>query len=104
VLVSYQAPVRWEPDAGEEPMVRFLGRNWNKWLEVVELNRFSGHAESGDFQALLGPAAEATRQVRLVHGELEQAEALAAHCARAASPTWPCRSAGDCANGLISAE
>jgi metallo-beta-lactamase family protein len=78
VLVSYQAPGSLGARLLEKrPTVRFLGRNWNKWLEVVELNGFSGHADSSDFQALLGPAAEATRRVRLVHGEPEQAEALA---------------------------
>jgi metallo-beta-lactamase family protein len=78
VLVSYQAPGSLGCRMLEKkPTVRFLGRNWNKWLEVVELNGFSGHADQEDFQALLGPAAEKTGQVRLVHGEPEQAEALA---------------------------
>ena len=58
--------------------MRFHGRSWNKWVEVVEVNGFSGHADRNDFLALLGPAAGATARVRLVHGEPEQAEALAA--------------------------
>jgi metallo-beta-lactamase family protein len=78
VLVSYQAPGSLGARLLEKkPTVRFLGRNWNKWLEVVELNGFSGHADRDDFEALLGPAAETTQRVRLVHGEPEQAEALA---------------------------
>jgi metallo-beta-lactamase family protein len=58
--------------------VRFHGRTWNKWIEVVELNGFSGHADQNDFLALLGPASGQTRRVRLVHGEEAQGEALAA--------------------------
>jgi metallo-beta-lactamase family protein len=78
VLVSYQAPHSVGAKLLEKrPTVRFHGRTWNKWIEVVEVNGFSGHADHNDFLALLGPAAGATRQVRLVHGEPEQAEALA---------------------------
>jgi metallo-beta-lactamase family protein len=78
VLVSYQAP----DSVGAQllqlrPTVRFHGRSWNKWAEVVEINGFSGHADQADFLALLGPAAGATGRVRLVHGEPPQAEALA---------------------------
>ena len=79
VLVSYQAPHSVGARLLEKrPTVRFHGRSWNKWAEVVELNGFSGHADHHDFLALLGPAAGATGKVRLVHGEPEQAEALAA--------------------------
>jgi metallo-beta-lactamase family protein len=79
VLVSYQAPHTVGSRLLEKrPTVRFHGRNWNKWVEVVELNGFSGHADQNDFGALLGPAAGSTGRVRLVHGEPEQAEALAA--------------------------
>jgi metallo-beta-lactamase family protein len=61
----------------KRPTVRFHGRTWNKWAEVVELNGFSGHADHNDFLDLLGPAAGDTGKVRLVHGEPEQATALA---------------------------
>jgi metallo-beta-lactamase family protein len=78
VLVSYQAPDSLGSRLLElRPTVRFHGRNWNKWVEVAELNGFSGHADYNDFLALLGPLAETTRQVRLVHGEMAQSEALA---------------------------
>jgi metallo-beta-lactamase family protein len=78
VLVSYQAPHSLGAQLLQRrPTVRFHGRTWNKWVEVVEVNGFSGHADRHDFLALLGPAGDATRQVRLVHGEPEQAEALA---------------------------
>ena len=78
VLVSYQAPHSLGHRLLEKtPMVFFHGRKWNKWVEVVEINGFSGHADQNDFLALLGPAANNTPQVRLVHGEVVQAEALA---------------------------
>jgi metallo-beta-lactamase family protein len=78
VLVSYQAPHSVGYRLLERrPTVHFHGRTWNKWAEVVELNGFSGHADQNDFQALLGPVAGETAKVRLVHGELTQAEALA---------------------------
>jgi metallo-beta-lactamase family protein len=78
VLVSYQAPYSLGAKLLEhKPTVRFHGRTWNKWADVVELNGFSGHADRNDFLALLGPAAAATGRVRLVHGEVAQAEALA---------------------------
>src|SRR5207249_3380448 len=78
VLVSYQAPHTLGHQLLEKrPTVRFHGRTWNKWAEVVELNGFSGHADHNDFLAMLGPLAGRTRQVRLVHGEPDAARALA---------------------------
>jgi metallo-beta-lactamase family protein len=87
VLVSYQAPHLVGARLLEKrPTVRFHGRNWNKWIEVAELNGFSGHADQNDFQVLLRSAAEDTGRVRLVHGEPEQAEALAATLGRNGFP------------------
>ena len=60
-----------------KPTIRFQGRTWNKWAEVVEINGFSGHADQDDFMALLAPAARGAKHVRLVHGELAAAETLA---------------------------
>jgi metallo-beta-lactamase family protein len=78
VLVSYQAPHTLGHRLLERaPTVRFHGRRWNKWIEVVELNGFSGHADQQDFVALLSPALAETGRVRLVHGEVAQSEALA---------------------------
>jgi metallo-beta-lactamase family protein len=78
VLVSYQAPHSVGCQLLEKkPTVRFHGRTWNKWAEVVQINGFSGHADHNDFLALLSSAAGKTGQVRLVHGEPEQAAALA---------------------------
>jgi metallo-beta-lactamase family protein len=78
VLVSYQAPGSLGRRLLEKgPRVRFLGRTWNKWADVVEFSGFSGHADHDDLLAALKPLAGRTRRVRLVHGEPEQANALA---------------------------
>ncbi len=77
ILVSYQAPNTpgWQL-LQRRPTVRFHGRKWNKWAEVIYLAGFSGHADRDDLLALLKPRAKPAR-VRLVHGELTEAEALA---------------------------
>jgi len=78
VLVSYQAPQSLGHRLRERgPTVRFQGKTWNKWAEVVDLNGFSGHADHQDLLAQLTPLAGRTR-VRLVHGDLEHASLLAA--------------------------
>jgi metallo-beta-lactamase family protein len=77
VLVSYQAPGTPGRQLLERgPTVRFHGRRWNKWAEVIDLNGFSGHADHQDLVNLLTPLAATARKVCLVHGEPEQAEAL----------------------------
>ncbi len=78
ILVSYQAQGTvgrklLEPKA----TVRFQGRDWNKWIEVVHLDGFSGHADKEDFLEYLQPLVGKVGKVRLIHGEREQAEALA---------------------------
>ncbi|MDB5312579.1 MAG: fold metallo-hydrolase [Gemmataceae bacterium] len=78
VLVSFQAPGTTGRKLLEpKPTVRFQGRDWNKWIEVHHLDGFSGHADRDDFLAYLGPTAGQVGKVRLIHGEREQAEALA---------------------------
>lgn len=78
VLVSFQAPGTVGRKLLEpKPTVRFLGREWNKWIEVLHLDGFSGHADKNDFAAYLGPLVGKVGKVRLIHGESEQAEALA---------------------------
>ena len=59
------------------PEVRILGRMFALKAEVVVLNGLSSHADHGELLRSLGPLAGTTRQVRLVHGELERATALA---------------------------
>lgn len=78
ILVSYQAPGTVGRKLLEsKPTVRFQGRDWNKWIEVVHLDGFSGHADKSDFSAYLKPLAGKVGKVRLIHGEREQADALA---------------------------
>jgi metallo-beta-lactamase family protein len=78
VLVSYQAPHTLGRRLLEpKPRVRFHGRDWNLWADVVEVNGFSGHADQAELLALLRPLAGRVRKVRLVHGEPENAEVLA---------------------------
>jgi metallo-beta-lactamase family protein len=78
VLVSYQAPHTLGRRLLERgPTVRIRGRVWNKWINIVEFPGFSGHADRDEILAFLKPLAGQTPRVRLVHGELESAEALA---------------------------
>jgi metallo-beta-lactamase family protein len=78
VLVSYQALESLGRRLLERgPTVRFLGRHWNKWANIIEIKGFSGHADQNDFLTLLQPLAGRSTRLRLVHGEPEQAEALA---------------------------
>ena len=78
VLVSYQAQGTTGRRLLEpKPTVKFQGRDWNKWIEVHHLDGFSGHADRDDFVSYLGPIAGRVGKVRLIHGEREQAEALA---------------------------
>jgi metallo-beta-lactamase family protein len=78
ILVSYQAQGTTGRRLLEKsPTIKFLGKEWNKWIEVVHLDGFSGHADRADFLAYLGPLAERVGKVRLIHGERDQAESLA---------------------------
>lgn len=77
-LVSYQAHGTTGRRLLEpKPTVRIGGRDYNKWIEVVHLEGFSGHADRNDFLAYLKPLAGKVGKVRLIHGEKEQAAALA---------------------------
>jgi metallo-beta-lactamase family protein len=79
VLVSYQAPGslgRKLMDKG--PTVRFRGRTWNKWAEVVDLNGFSSHADQDDLRQFFAPLKDRQPHVCLVHGDADQAHALEA--------------------------
>jgi metallo-beta-lactamase family protein len=60
-----------------QPEVRILGRTVAVRAEVVVLNGLSSHADHFELLRCLTPLVGAARQVRLVHGELERAEALA---------------------------
>jgi metallo-beta-lactamase family protein len=77
-LVSYQAHGTTGRKLLEpKPTVRFAGRDWNKWIDVVHLDGFSGHADRDDFLEAVRPLKGKVGKVRLIHGEKEPAEALA---------------------------
>jgi metallo-beta-lactamase family protein len=87
VLVNYQAPHTLGRRLLERgPTVRFHGRVWNKWADVVYLPGFSAHADRADLLAFLDPLSTSRPKVRLVHGEPEQAQALAAALAERGFP------------------
>jgi metallo-beta-lactamase family protein len=78
ILVSFQASGTVGRKLTEQrPTVRFLGRDWNKWIDVTHLEGFSGHADREDFVTYLTPLVGKVCKVRLIHGEREQALALA---------------------------
>jgi metallo-beta-lactamase family protein len=62
----------------KQPEVRIHDRLWKVRAEIVVLNGFSAHADRDDFRAFLGPLAGQVKRACLVHGEADQAEALAA--------------------------
>ncbi len=79
VLVSYQAPDSVGAQMlSSRPTVKMQGQNWNKWIEVAEINGFSGHADKDDMEVLLRDAVDKTGKVRLVHGEIPQMAAMTA--------------------------
>ena len=79
ILVSYQANGTTGRRLMEpKPTVFFQNKEWNKWLEVVHLDGFSGHADTQDFTAYLEPLLGKVGKIRLIHGERDQSDALAA--------------------------
>lgn len=78
LLVSYQAPGSLGHKLLERgPHVHFRGRRWNKWDDIVDVNGFSGHADQSDLLAYFAPHIDRQPTIRLVHGDTQQAEALA---------------------------
>lgn len=79
LLVGFQAPNTLGRRLFEgQPEVRLLDRTLRVRAEVVARNSFSSHADHNDLVAMLTPLAATTRKLRLVHGEAEPAETLAA--------------------------
>jgi metallo-beta-lactamase family protein len=77
ILVSYQAPGTTGRRLSEaKPTVWLQGKECNKWVDVVHLDGFSGHADRDDFVAYLQPMVDQIGKIRLIHAEAEQAEAL----------------------------
>jgi metallo-beta-lactamase family protein len=78
LIIGFQAPDTLGRRLVEKrPEVRILDRHYKLRAEVVVMNGFSSHADHTDFMDFLGPLAAQTKQVRLVHGEPDRAEALA---------------------------
>ena len=78
VLVSYQAPGSLGKKLLQRgPVVHFRGKRWNKWADIVDVNGFSGHADQSALVNFFRPLVDGGPSVRLVHGEVGQAEALA---------------------------
>jgi metallo-beta-lactamase family protein len=77
-IIGFQAPnTLGRRIVEKQPEVRIHGRMWKLRAEVVVMNGFSSHADQNDFHDYLGPLAKQTAHVRLVHGDVDQAEALA---------------------------
>jgi metallo-beta-lactamase family protein len=78
LIIGYQAPDTVGYRIVErQPKIRIHDGMFSLRAEVVVMNGFSSHADQGDFMDFLGPLAGQVGQVRLVHGEVPQAEALA---------------------------
>lgn len=79
LIVGYQAPGTLGRRLVERvPEVHILGRLFKVKAEVVVLNGLSSHADHPDMVRNLRPLVGTAERVRLVHGELERAEMLAA--------------------------
>jgi metallo-beta-lactamase family protein len=78
VIAGFQAPHTLGRRLVEkQPEVHILNQTVKVRAEVVTMNGFSSHADHQELMAALLPLAPKTKQVCLVHGELEAAEALA---------------------------
>ena len=60
------------------PEVRVFGEPMQVRAEIASLDELSGHADHGELMRWIEPLVASLRRVFLVHGEPEQAEALAA--------------------------
>ncbi len=78
VLVSHQSPGSLGRKMMERgPTVRFRGKTWNKWADIVDLNGFSGHGDQADLRAALRPQLASQPRVFMVHGDPEASTQLA---------------------------
>lgn len=78
LMISYQAPDTLGRRLVEKRAeVKIHDKMWKLRAEIVIMEGFSSHADQNDFQTYLGPLAQQTKKVRLVHGEVDQSEALA---------------------------
>jgi metallo-beta-lactamase family protein len=78
-IIGFQAPETLGRRLVERrPEVRILDHTLQVRAEIVVLNGFSGHADQNELLTFLGPLARRVQHVRLVHGEPDGADALAA--------------------------
>jgi metallo-beta-lactamase family protein len=78
VIAGFQAPNTLGRRLVEkQPQIRILNQVLKPRAEVVTMNGFSSHADHHELMAALLPLAGKAKQVCLVHGEVEPAEALA---------------------------
>jgi metallo-beta-lactamase family protein len=78
LIIGYQAPdTLGARIMNHAPEVRIHDRLYKLKAEVVIMSGFSSHADHQDLVAFLGPLAQTTKEARLVHCEMEQAQALA---------------------------
>jgi metallo-beta-lactamase family protein len=78
VIAGFQAPHTLGRRLVEkQPKIRIFNQELNLRAEVVTMNGFSSHADHHELMAALLPLAKKVKQVCLVHGDLEPAEALA---------------------------
>lgn len=78
LIIGYQAPNTLGRRIVERRSeVRILDRFRKLNAEVVVMNGFSSHVDRKELLELFSPLADPRRKVRLVHGEPDQAEALA---------------------------
>jgi metallo-beta-lactamase family protein len=77
LIIGYQAPhtLGWRLVERREE-VRIFDRVYKRRAEVVVMNGFSSHADQVELLTLLKPRANAAVNVSLVHGEVDQAQAL----------------------------
>jgi metallo-beta-lactamase family protein len=97
VLVSHQT----EGSLGSrllkpEPTVRFAGRDWNKWAEVVQLQGFSGHADHRELKELLLPHLQRGTRIKLVHAEASSMQALQQDLNQAGKDAVQLADVGEC--------
>ncbi|HEY2787434.1 MAG TPA: MBL fold metallo-hydrolase [Fimbriiglobus sp.] len=78
--------------------LHILGGIYPLKAEVVVLNGLSSHADHGDLMRMLSPLAGSTQRVRLVHGELPRAAALAEALRTAGFPDVAIPARGDTAS------
>ncbi len=79
LIIGYQAPETLGKRIVEKkPQIRIFDRQYQLRAEVVIKNGFSAHAGRDDLLEMLTPLVDGKPKVRLVHGDPDQAEALAA--------------------------